>query len=190
MVPLRPGPRERIGGNRPFAPPHRVAGWRPLGFVACIIAATILSPPTVMVLWVGMIPTIVAFVVDRTPGRSAAVCVGAPNFAGVLPFLLQIWLQNHSAQAAEAVLTNVFALIVMYGAAAIGWILFAMVPSIVGASRNVMAQRRVAQLRARQKELIEEWGADVANPFEQSARGKRTSHRARTRLTVEPDAEG
>ena len=60
------------------------------------------------------------------------------------------------------VLTDVFSLLLMYGAAGFGWMIFIAIPPVVGAFLTVMAQRRVSQLRRDQKELIEEWGEDVA----------------------------
>ncbi len=51
---------------------------------------------------------------------------------------------------------------VMYSAAAAGWMLFLAVPPVVGVLLNWTAQRRIAALRARQKRIIEEWGKDVA----------------------------
>jgi hypothetical protein len=39
---------------------------------------------------------------------------------------------------------------------------------VVGAFLTVMAQRRIGQLRRDQKELIEEWGEDVAVSEEDS----------------------
>jgi hypothetical protein len=46
----------------------------------------------------------------------------------------------------------------------IPWMIFIAIPPVVGAFLTVMAQRRVSQLRRDQKELIEEWGEDVAVP--------------------------
>ena len=116
-----------------------------------------------------MLPTLMAFLVDRQRPRYAAVCVGGLNLAGVFPHLLPIWFGAHTTQAAEVVLTDVFVLVSMYGAALFGWMLYFAVPPLVGAVLSVMAQRRVALLRLSQKSLIEEWGESVANPKDAKA---------------------
>ncbi|MDP6885190.1 MAG: hypothetical protein QF830_13745 [Rhodospirillales bacterium] len=109
-----------------------------------------------------MLPTVVAFIVDRTRQKYAVFCVGGMNFSGVFPYLLDLWAGEHTAAAAMEILTNVFSLLLMYSAAGFGWAIFIAVPPVVGAFLTVMAQRRVSQLRRDQKELIEEWGEDVA----------------------------
>lgn len=137
-----------------------------IGLAICAIVTMTVWPPTAMVIAIGMLPTFVAFAIDRTRGRWAAQCVGAPNFAGVLPFVIDLWLHGHSVNTAERILTDPFSLSSMYGGAAIGWLLFVCVPVITNRIFRVLAQRRVVDLRARQKKLLEEWGDNVANPFE------------------------
>jgi membrane glycosyltransferase len=69
---------------------------------------------------------------------------------------------------AMQILTDVFAIAVMYSAAAFGWLLFIAIPPIVASVLSVLAQHRVVHLRARQKKILEEWSKavaeDVKNP--------------------------
>jgi hypothetical protein len=122
----------------------------------------IVSLGSVMLLFIGMLPTLVAFLVDRTPKKYSTFCIGGLNFSGVFPSLLDLWTGANSVSAAIDIMTDPFRLIVMYGAAGFGWLLFAMLPSVVGAILAVNAQRRVAQLRGTQRELIAEWGPEIA----------------------------
>ena len=46
----------------------------------------------------------------------------------------------------------------MYGAAAMGWMLFLGLPGAVAMFRALNAKRRIYMLRERQKDLINEWG--------------------------------
>jgi hypothetical protein len=132
--------------------------WISLIFVGVVI----ISLASVILLFFAMLPTVVAFIVDRTRQKYAVFCVGGMNFSGVFPYLLDLWAGEHTAAAAMEILTNVFSLLLMYSAAGFGWAIFIAVPPVVGAFLTVMAQRRVSQLRRDQKELIEEWGEDVA----------------------------
>jgi hypothetical protein len=66
--------------------------------------------------------------------------------------------------AAIFILTDVFTLVVMYGAAAFGWMIFQSLPPIIATFITVLAQSRISSLRSAQLKLIEEWGDIVAAP--------------------------
>lgn len=143
---------------------QRRATLTPVWLSVIFALLVIVSLPTVMVLFFGMLPTIVAYIVDRTEEKYSTFCVGGMNFSGVFDYLLDLWGGRHSLSGAVDVLTDVWALLVMYGSASFGWLVFNIVPPLVAAILTVMAQRRVAQLRTMQRQLIEEWGEEVANP--------------------------
>ncbi|WP_142848802.1 acyl-CoA synthetase [Telmatospirillum sp. J64-1] len=127
-----------------------------------VTAAVPFSLPTILLLFVGLLPTLVAALVDRGPNRYAWLCVGGLNLSGVAPFLFGLWFSGHSMSAALDILFDVFPLIVMYGSAAIGWLLYRAMPPVVGALLALRAQRRVTVLRNEQRRLVEAWGEDVA----------------------------
>jgi hypothetical protein len=131
-------------------------------------AASMISLSSLMLIFFGMLPTVVAFIIDRSHQRANTVCVGAANVCGVFPYLLDLWLKQHSVMGALQILTDVFAIAVMYSAAAFGWLLFIAIPPIVASVLSVLAQHRVVHLRARQKKILEEWSKavaeDVKNP--------------------------
>src|SRR4051812_49913471 len=76
--------------------------------------------PSTILLAVGMIPTAVAYVVDRDPDKTAPMTVGGLNFVGVVTFLVNLWQAGHTMAALSKVLTDPFAWLVMYGAAGLG----------------------------------------------------------------------
>ena len=140
------------------------AGWLFIVFLLLLI----FSLPTVLLLLFGMLPAIVAYIIDPSKHKASTICVGAMNFAGVFPYLLGLWTGIHSIDVALGILTDVLALMVMYSAATAGWMVFVAVPPVVGVLLNVMDGRRIEALRARQKRTLKEWGQDVAE----------TAHRA------------
>ena len=119
------------------------------------------SLSTVMILLFGMLPTLVAFIIDRSPRKYAMYCVGGMNFSGVFPYLLDLWTGNHDIATAFEILSDVFSLLVMYAAAGFGWMLFMAVPPLVSAVMTVMSERRLAFLRDNQKSIVKEWGEEV-----------------------------
>jgi len=128
----------------------------------------ILVPATVIVFSLGSLPTIVAGLVDRSKDKFATFCVGGMNFCGVFPYLLKLWFDDHSISAAMNIVSDVFALAVMYAAAGFGWALFISIPPVVASFLNVIAERRVIYLRSVQKAIINEWGNTVTEQMEQA----------------------
>ena len=129
-----------------------------------IVGLLIMALPTVFVGFFGMAPTWVAFIVDRTREKYATFCVAGLNACGVFPYLLDLWSGSHSINQAINVMTDPFSLIVMYSAAAFGWMMFITVPPVITSLLGVMAQKKVSSLRTQQRKLIEEWGESVARP--------------------------
>ena len=151
-------------------PPDAVAaqtqtrGTKLLWWTIIIGGMLMASLSSVLILLFGMLPTLVAYIIDRSPRNYAMYCVGGMNLSGVFPYLLDLWTGNHDFDAAIEILTDVFNLLVMYAAAGFGWMLFMAVPPLVGAVMSVMSERRLAYLRDSQKGIVKEWGEDVGIP--------------------------
>jgi len=141
----------------------RPAG-KPVNHVIMVLAAVVFIPfslPTLALLVVAMLPTAAAAVVDRGAHRFAWLCVGGLNFAGVSPFLLKLWFGSHTLGAAVGILTDVFALVVIFGSAGIGWLLYEASPPVVATFLQMTTERRLATLRQSQRRLMEQWGEGV-----------------------------
>ncbi|OHC83157.1 MAG: hypothetical protein A3G73_03285 [Rhodospirillales bacterium RIFCSPLOWO2_12_FULL_67_15] len=118
--------------------------------------------PSMIVVLVGMVPSIVALVVDRSPRKYGTLTIAALNFAGVLPYLVKLWAKSQNLENALNIVVDVFALMVMYGAAGFGWMIFLTIPTFVASIFMVISQRRIAVLRENQRKILEEWGESVA----------------------------
>ena len=140
----------------------QLALWLSIAFVTLII----MSLPTVVILFFGMLPTIVAFIIDRSKQRNASSCVGGINFCGVFPFLMELWSGDNSMDMSVRILTDVFSLAIMFGAAAFGWMIYLTLSPVIAAFLSVRAQHKISSMRTTQRQLIEEWGEDVATPQE------------------------
>jgi len=135
----------------------RVLIWSLLIFALLLIVAL----PTVMLIAFAMLPAIVAVIIDRTEERSAAFCVGGLNFCGMFPYLMDLWFGDHDLGQAIQILTDVFALAVMYGGACMGWMLYLSLPPVIASFIQVMSERRLEQLRKTQRQILDEWGDEV-----------------------------
>ncbi len=127
-----------------------------------MVVLLIFSLPTVIVFIFGMLPSFAAYIIDRSKEKYATFCVASMNFCGVFPYLMDLWLGTHSIYEATNIMADVFALMIMFGSAAIGWIIYSSMPPVISSFISVIAQQRVNALRAQQRKLIEEWGEAVA----------------------------
>ena len=118
--------------------------------------------PTTLVFATMMAPTWVAYVTDRSPERHLAITVGLLNFSGTLPAIIELWSLGQSHNAAMMLIGDVFVWAVAYGAAMTGWLLFAVMPTLVGGYFKMTTDNRIKQLARQQKALIDEWGHAVA----------------------------
>jgi hypothetical protein len=159
-IPQAPIPKTGAGP----APPPPGQGLRILIWGGLIGGAFMLiSLPTVMLVFFGLLPSIVAWIVDRTEQKYATACVFGLNFSGLFPFLLEIWFEDHILDAAMRVLTDVFDLMIIYGAAGFGWMLYMALPPFVTTFLSVMSEHRLTVLKENQANIIEEWGENVAS---------------------------
>ena len=119
-------------------------------------------PQVFILLALGLSPTVVAFIVDKSKSKYAAFSVGGMNVAGVTPSLLELWNGKNNVSAAMDILTDPFDLAIMFAGAGFGWMLYLVIPPVVSGLLTVIAHHRITQLRTEQKKLIKEWGEGVA----------------------------
>lgn len=121
--------------------------------------------PTVVFMAFGMLPTFIALVIDsntRTKIKYKWLCIGGMNFAGTLPFLFKLWFGENTFDGAISLFLEGFPLLVVYFAAAVGWLFCRCIPPIVLNITEIADQRRVVALREMQAKLIAKWGEEVA----------------------------
>jgi hypothetical protein len=137
-------------------------------FLYALIAVPIglMIVPTMVVLAVALVPTGVAFLLERKKGFYGGLTVGAMNLAGAAPFLADLWFDGHTIQAALEIITDVFAWMAFYGAAMFGWAIYSTTPGVIGAFMAMTAGRRIAAMRDQQKDLVQKWGPDVESVYE------------------------
>lgn len=138
--------------------------------ILVVMASMIAGLPTAIVLAVGMLPTLVSFIVDMTPGRYACRCVAGLNVAGVAPFIDKLWGGHNDLAGAMNIIGDTLAWLAFYGSAGFGWVLFMSLPGVVATGRTLNARRIVHSLRAKQEEISEEWGLSV-KPKASEAKG-------------------
>ena len=79
------------------------------------------------------------------------LAVGYLNFAGCLPYAIDLWRSGGICdfETLFLIITNPFTLLVMFSAAAVGWIVLFAAPPVVAAYVAVTSEMRDKQLKAR-----------------------------------------
>lgn len=148
-------------GGKGAAKGGKKRGGKSIGYLIIGVLLVMFFMPTAIFLAVALLPSFVALVVDRNPRRYGGFTVGGLNLAGSAPYLMQLWSGSNTIDGALAQISQVFHLVVIYGAAAMGWMLYGATPSVVATFLTLTAGRRLAVLVAKQKSLIEDWGMEV-----------------------------
>ena len=118
--------------------------------------------PTLIVLVPFMLPSISAFVFDRSREKFLAITVGMPNVCGTLPALGTLWATGQSFSSASLVLGDVMFWLIAYAAAAMGWFLHGALPPFMAGYYQQASRARILHLQRKQKTLVETWGEDVS----------------------------
>jgi len=134
------------------------------GFLPLLIfigAGSVFMPSVIIILGVGMIPTLVARFANPSRIRGTIASMAAFNLAGVIPVIGILWQNGHTIDAALTLLTDVYMWLLMYGGAGVAGFLLWGVPIAVQAIYEVQAQQYVKRLEKRRAKMIEEWGGQI-----------------------------
>ncbi|HEY1720678.1 MAG TPA: acyl-CoA synthetase [Magnetospirillaceae bacterium] len=155
------GKGKKGGRAAPAAGSPLISQTNKLVIILALLAMVPFSLPTLLLLFVGMLPTLAAAFAERGTARQAWVSVGGLNFAGLSNWLLALWFSHHTLSYAIELLRTITPILVAYGASALGWALYLAMPPLVNAVTSVTSQRRVITLAAQQRKLVEQWGDAV-----------------------------
>jgi len=131
---------------------------------AALVLGTLLvvaALPLCIVIAAGMAPSFVAAVTDRHPKRYLLRTLGVLNLAGMVLPLGVFFQSGFTIIGAAMVLVDPYKWLWMYGAAAVGWLIFLAMPPFARVIVDARAEKMEQDLKARSEALIEEWGEDV-----------------------------
>lgn len=131
------------------------------GFIISV-AILVANPNLFMFICFAMAPAIVAYLIDRLPGKNISTTVMLFNLAGVSIFTFKI-LTGSSSMSNIASAINLQWIMVVYLFAAGGWFCVWIVPKIVIALSEYSYERKIETMEEKMAELVEEWGDEVKN---------------------------
>jgi hypothetical protein len=144
--------KKRKGGGRGLLVQFLIIALLLLGVMFSSIA---------IVLMIGMIPTIVSMIVDATKGKTRTITVGCVNFAGCTPFLVEMIKKGNNIETAVNYILEPRTIVVMYMAAAMGYLIDWALTGIVSSIMVQKAKRRLKDIETEKKGLVERWGMEV-----------------------------
>jgi hypothetical protein len=145
------------------------------GFIAVMIILGFATPfifPTIVLCIIGLLPTIVAFCVDRDREHSSATAIGAMNCAGLTPFVIDLWIRGQTMGNAFHILGDANSWLIILGASAIGQMIVAVVPQALATLTLAHCELRIKTLKQNLEQLKNSWGPDVGTtkPLDKLAR--------------------
>ncbi len=137
-----------------------------LALLILVVVGVIFLPTTVFLAF-GMMPTIAAFVTDRSVGRNKTICIGAMNFAGCFPFLLEFWTEfgQQTVENAFRMVSNVENILVIYMLAAGGYAIDKAVTGITSSLVIQRSEKRLKKIKIEQEKLVKRWGEKVTGQY-------------------------
>ncbi|MBY0354633.1 MAG: hypothetical protein K2Q12_02760 [Rickettsiales bacterium] len=132
-------------------------------YVFCVVMAVIFKGSFIFVL-VGMLPTIAAYISDKSEGKEIYRCVLACNVAGMLPYVAKVFAVDTNESL--RVIADPSMWLGIYVFAGIGWLLVWIMPHLAEVITELSQFTRVARLEENQRKLIEEWGPEIQRKLE------------------------
>lgn len=136
-------------------------GWQGQILLIAFMMTCVLFSAVAVILVVGMIPTIVAAIVDRTEGRMRAMTIGAINFAGCAPFMIEIFKKGNNLETAMTYMLEPRTIVVIYFAAGMGYLIDWAMTGIVSSIMVQKTKGRLKDIQKMQKDLTDRWGIEV-----------------------------
>ncbi len=140
---------------------RRKASWKLQILLIVSILTSIIFSAIAIILAVGMIPTVVAAIVDKTEGKMRTMTVGAINFAGCTPFIIEVFKKGNSIETAISYIVQPRTIVVMYFAAGMGYMIDWAMTGIVSSIMVQKGKKRRKDIIKTQKDLVDRWGPEV-----------------------------
>ncbi len=137
------------------------SGWREQVFLTFLFITAVVFVPTTLMLTIGMLPAIVASFIDKSKEKMLGLTVGAMNLAGCTPFVLQLWTTSHTISGAVEILSDPLTIVIMYFAAAFGYMLEWSLTGMVVVFVTEKAKLRLDEIEKTQEDLVRKWGPEV-----------------------------
>lgn len=137
---------------------HKLSGKTKLMLFILLVGSIAILRQSVVMLLIGMLPAIVAIIVDNTHNKAWAKTVFCFNLAGLLPSLLEVYISaGNSMTALQNSMSNMTVWLVAYGAAGAAWVVIWAAPMIAEKFLEAYCKTSIATYKRKIEKLDEEW---------------------------------
>lgn len=116
---------------------------------------------TTIFIFIGMLPSIVAYYGDTSRKRLYFRSLSACNLAGVIPYAGEMMARGNTFSGFVDISTQLMTWFVIFGSAMMGTILMEFCPMLARHFIDVTQHKRITTLENKQKRIIEEWGEEI-----------------------------
>lgn len=109
----------------------------------------------------GLMPSFVAFYVDKGRGRDSAKVVMTCNVTGLCPFIIEMFQKGVKSSATQSLIFDPFVWLSILGFSAFGWVLVWAFPRTTTVIMDYIQTSHIKSLEKQQQDIIDEWGPDV-----------------------------
>lgn len=137
-------------------------GWRERILLAAFIVAAVVFLPITALLFVGMLPTVMARVTDKTKEKTKVLTVGFMNFAGCFPFLYQLAESGLKFENSIGIISEPMTIVMIYTCAVLGYGIEWLVTNMVAGLMVQKGRNRLETIKKIQESMAKQWGPEVA----------------------------
>ncbi len=116
---------------------------------------------SVVVVMFGMLPGLIAMIVDQEPRRYISKIVLTFNATGVVPFVAKILAGDGSSSIAIEIIIDPKTWLIIYISASFGWLVYWVFPQMAIFLHSIKAQVRLQKLNYDLEKLTHEWGDEI-----------------------------
>jgi uncharacterized membrane protein len=125
------------------------------------MVVSLVSLYSVILVMFGMLPGLIAMIIDQESKRYISKIVLTFNAAGVAPFIAKVLSSNGANSVAVDMIIDPKTWLVIYIAASVGWIVYWLFPQVGIAMNSIKTQITVQRLNFEMEKLVQEWGDDI-----------------------------
>lgn len=114
---------------------------------------------------IGLMPSIVAFYLDRTRSRTTFHTVLACNLSGVIPFMAQMLKEGPTGGYTTELMSDGGNWLIIGASAGFGWVLVYAAPLFAQFIITMFHQGQIMRFETLQNRIVEDWGTEVAHFF-------------------------
>lgn len=140
-------------------------GFKGFILLLCVVVSAILFLPTAFIFAVGMLPTFAAYLIDRDPAKNKTFTIGAMNIAGCFPYLMGLWTESHTMDKAMNYIAEPKTIIVIYIAAALGYVINWLITMGVASLIIQKSRMRIKRIEEEKEGLQKRWGKEVNGQY-------------------------